>query len=59
MLVVSDTSPVANLILIDQLDWLRQMFGEVVIPPAVHREVEAMAEFGGDLGKYRTVVGSG
>ena len=50
MLVVNDTSPVANLILIDQLDWLRQMFGEVVIPPAVHREVEAMAEFGGGFG---------
>ncbi len=52
MVVVSDTSPIANLILIGQLDLLREMFQEVVIPPAVHREVEALANFGVDLTSY-------
>lgn len=38
MIVVSDTSPITNLIEIGRLDLLRDLFGEVLIPPGVFRE---------------------
>jgi predicted nucleic acid-binding protein len=39
MIVVSDTGPLNYLILINQIDILAQMYGEVVIPPAVQDEM--------------------
>lgn len=39
MPVVSNTSPVLNLVVIDQLSVLRQQFGEIRIPPAVFDEL--------------------
>ena len=39
MIVVSDTSPLANLILIGKLELLEQLFGEILVPTAVHHEV--------------------
>ncbi len=38
MIVVSDTSPITNLIEIGRLDLLRGLFKTVLIPPAVFRE---------------------
>ncbi len=40
MLVVSNTSPLSNLAIIGQLELLREQIGEVVIPPAVHAELD-------------------
>ncbi len=39
MIVVSDTSPVLALAAIEQLELLRSLFEEVVIPEAVNREL--------------------
>jgi hypothetical protein len=39
MIVVSDTSPLLSLALIGQLDLLHQLYGSIVIPPAVHDEI--------------------
>ncbi|MEI7823208.1 MAG: hypothetical protein WCK55_20045 [Verrucomicrobiota bacterium] len=39
MLVVSDTSPLTALLKIGRADLLRQLFAEVLIPPAVHSEL--------------------
>ena len=39
MPVVSNTSPLLNLAIIDQLDLLRQQFGEILIPKAVLEEL--------------------
>lgn len=39
MIVVSDTSPVSNLIQIGHEGLLVELFGRVVIPPAVAREL--------------------
>lgn len=39
MIVVSDTSPITNLIHIGQLSILRSLFGSVVITPAVYEEL--------------------
>jgi predicted nucleic acid-binding protein len=42
MLVVSDTSPISNLALIDRLELLHVQFGEVRIPPAVKVELAGL-----------------
>lgn len=39
MIIVSDTSPINNRAAINQLDLLRQLYGTVVIPEAVYREL--------------------
>lgn len=39
MVVVSDTSPITNLIQIGRLDLLRQLFASVLIPSAVYGEL--------------------
>lgn len=42
MLVVSDTSPLSNLAIIGRLDLLKLQFAEVLMPPAVARELSAL-----------------
>ena len=51
MPVISNTSPLLNLAIIDQLDLLRQQFGEILIPKAVLEElrVEEMLPGSDDL----------
>lgn len=39
MIIVSDTSPINNLAAINQLELLRQLYGTVIIPEAVYREL--------------------
>lgn len=39
MIVVSDTSPITNLAAIGQLDLLRQLYQQVIIPEAVFQEL--------------------
>lgn len=52
MIIVSDTSPVSNLILIERLDILRELFSEIIIPPTVDAEIRALNQFGKDLSEY-------
>ena len=52
MIIVSDTSPVANLILIHRLELLKDVFQEVIIPPAVDREIRELKRFSVDLNPY-------
>ena len=39
MIVVSDTSPILNLARINQIDLLRTLYVQVLVPPAVHSEL--------------------
>lgn len=41
MLIVSDTSPILNLIAIERLELLKDLYGSIVIPPAVFAELHA------------------
>jgi predicted nucleic acid-binding protein len=41
MIIVSDTTPVHYLILIDEIDLLPRLLGEIVIPEVVFRELQA------------------
>ncbi len=52
MIVVSDTSPVANLILIGKLVLLEQLFGEILIPTAVHNEILKLKPLGHNISVY-------
>ena len=54
MVVISDTSPISNLIMIDRLTLLKQLFQQVIIPPSVHQEILAMTNFGMDLSEYQS-----
>ena len=39
MIVVADTSPLNYLILIEEIDVLRKLYGRILIPPAVRNEL--------------------
>lgn len=52
MIVVSDTSPVANLLAVGQLDLLKALYGEVVIPQSVFQEVSDIEAFGVPVEKF-------
>ncbi|MEQ1746280.1 MAG: DUF3368 domain-containing protein [Saprospiraceae bacterium] len=52
MIVVSDTSPISNLVLIGRLDILQNLFLQLVIPPKVLMEVQALQDFGVDTSTF-------
>lgn len=52
MIIVSDTSPISNLILIDELNLLNQIFHIVYVPPAVDKEIRELEKFQIDLLAY-------
>jgi predicted nucleic acid-binding protein len=41
MIVVADTSPISYLVLIDEIEILPKLYGEIIIPPAVFDELTA------------------
>jgi predicted nucleic acid-binding protein len=41
MIVVADASPICYLLLIGHVDLLQRLFGQVVIPQAVHDKLSA------------------
>lgn len=45
MVIISDTSPISNLLIIDKLEILHQVVGNIVIPPSVFNEVAALDGF--------------
>lgn len=46
MIVVSDTSPISNLVVIGRVDILQNLFPQLVIPPKVLSEIQALQGFG-------------
>lgn len=52
MLVVSDTSPLSNLLLINRLTLLRDVYQSIIVPPKVHSEMLALTKFGEDISGY-------
>jgi predicted nucleic acid-binding protein len=53
MIVVSDTSPITNLIKIEKLHLLQTLYHEVLIPPVVYAEILALEQFNFDLTGFR------
>ena len=52
MIIISDTSAISNLILIGQLDILKKVFNQIIVPTSVDIEIRALAQFGVDLTSY-------
>lgn len=48
MIIISDTSPISNLLRIGQISLLQQLYGRVIIPPTVHEEIRTLETFGID-----------
>ncbi|WP_017301502.1 hypothetical protein [Nodosilinea nodulosa] len=48
MIIISDTSPISNLLRIGQLPLLQELYGSVVIPESVYAEIRALESFGID-----------
>jgi len=53
MIVVSDTSAISNLILINRLELLKSVFGKVLIPVKVYSEITALENFNVDLSNFK------
>ena len=45
MLIVSDTSPILNLVAVERLELLKDLYGSIVIPPAVSAELHDNGTF--------------
>lgn len=56
MLIVSNTSPISNLILIGEISLLQQIYPQVIIPRAVHLELTRLPILQPTM---RSLVGSG
>lgn len=56
MIVVSNTSPLSNLLIVGQLELIQQIYQQVAIPPAVDREIRYLQNFGIDLSLYLTAT---
>lgn len=52
MLVVSDTSPISNLIVIKKLSLLREVFDTIIIPESVNAEINELVKFNVDLSEF-------
>ncbi len=52
MIVISDTSVISNLIIIGELDILRDLYGAIIIPSVVDHEIRKLAAFEIDLSAY-------
>jgi uncharacterized protein len=48
MIIVSDTSPISNLLRIGQLPILQKLYGTVIIPQVVYQEIAALETLGVD-----------
>jgi predicted nucleic acid-binding protein len=58
MVVIADTSPLNYLILVGHADVLPELYGEVVIPPAVLRELQHFnAPVPYDVGSHQVRLG--
>ncbi len=49
MIIISDTSPISNLLKIGQLLLLQQLYGKVIIPQRVYQEICALEKLGVDI----------
>jgi uncharacterized protein len=49
MIIISDTSPISNLLLIGHLPLLKALYGQLIIPDAVFQEIKVLETFGVDV----------
>lgn len=49
MIIISDTSPISNLLRVRQLALLQKLYGRVIILPIVYAEIRALETLGIDI----------
>ncbi len=54
MIVVSDTSCISNLLIINELDLLQKIYSQIFIPLAVYNEILALEKSGKDLSYFKS-----
>lgn len=54
MIIISDTSPISGLLLIDSLSLLPEIYSEIIIPHAVFQELIALEQYGYNLSPLKT-----
>jgi predicted nucleic acid-binding protein len=54
MVIVSDTTAISNLFLIDKLWILEKLYGQIGIPPQVMAELEQLEQLGWDISPLQT-----
>lgn len=54
MIIISDTSPISNLLQIGQLSILQRLYGTVMIPQRVYQEICALENLGVDIALIRS-----
>lgn len=42
MVIVSDTSAISNLLIVNKLHLIKDLFGQAIIPPAAQQELSAL-----------------
>jgi len=52
MIVISDTSPITNLMKIGRLNILKEVFQKVIVPEKVHEELLDWKKLGADITEY-------
>lgn len=53
MVIVSDTSPISNMLIIGKLNLLFEVAGEIVIPPEVADEINALKKFNFNIEEFQ------
>jgi predicted nucleic acid-binding protein len=54
MIIISDTSPISNLLKIGQLTILQKLYGEIIIPKRVYQEICALEHLGVNITQIQT-----
>lgn len=54
MIIISDTSPISNLLIIGQLPLLKALYKQLIIPETVFREIKALEAFAIDIACIET-----
>lgn len=54
MVIICDTGPLSGLIQIGRLLFLKELFGEVILPESVFLEIEKLEQFGISIEKVRS-----
>jgi uncharacterized protein len=52
VIIISDTSPVSNLLLVGRLSLLESLFKEMIVPAAVDKEIRRLSAFETDISAY-------
>lgn len=57
MVIVSDTTAISNLLKLGKINYLKEVFHQLVIPGEVFNELLPLKDLGYNLGRLKTQIG--